>query len=396
VFTERVTALGATVKATPGPQGNRLSITFPGATRQWTLDPQIQMGSSRPDFVLRSSQGSLPVVAIFTDGWLYHASPAHNRIADDARKRQELRDGGTIVLGITARDVEHARNGSFEAPAWLRNDVIATLLGSGVTFRPQNVEAIQRGPVDFLLSWIQSPDVDGLRALANHLPLMFAPAAQHFTMDPTADLAREAGARLLDPERITPAGDMASAAWWWSAGSVGCLTRTSGSTLEVALMIDDRTEELADKDQAADGWREWLRLSNALNLREQPTVVTAVSDASLQGMTEHAKHEPVPDKDAALPTEWQLAHDSTISSAEQAFIEKLARYAMRDAAQSIAVPVVGYEAEDGIPLDFAWPDQRVAACLDLDANERRVLETAGWRVFPDDPGAVFAALRGAA
>ena len=31
VFTERVTALGATVKETPGPQGNRLSITFPGA-----------------------------------------------------------------------------------------------------------------------------------------------------------------------------------------------------------------------------------------------------------------------------------------------------------------------------------------------------------------------------
>ena len=218
VFTERVTALGATVKETPGPQGNRLSITFPGATRQWTLEPQVQMGSSRPDFVLRSSQGSLPVVAIFTDGWLYHASPAHNRIADDARKRQELRDGGVIVLGITARDVEHARNGTNEAPAWLRDDVIANLMSSSVTFRPQNVEAIRRGPIDFLLSWIQSPDVDGLRVLANHLPFMFAPTAQHFTMDPTADLAREAALRLLDPDRITPAGDAGTAAWWWSAG----------------------------------------------------------------------------------------------------------------------------------------------------------------------------------
>jgi ATP-dependent helicase YprA (DUF1998 family) len=396
VFTERVTALGATVKETPGPQGNRLSITFPAATRQWTLEPQVQMGGSRPDFVLRSSQGSLPVVAIFTDGWLYHASPAHNRIADDARKRQELRDGGVIVLGITARDVEHARNGSFEAPAWLRNDVIATLLGSGVTFRPQNVEAIRHGPVDFLLSWIQNPDVDGLRALANHLPLMFAPASQHFDMDPATDLAREAGVRLLVSDRIIPAGDAPSAAWWWSTGPVGCLTRTSGSTLEVALVIDDRTEELADKDQAADGWREWLRISNALNLREQPTVVAAVSDASLQGVPDHAKHEPVPDKDAALPAEWRLAHASTISSAEQAFIEKLARYATRDIAQSIAVPVVGYEAENGIPLDFAWPDQRVAVCLDLDLDERRVLEMAGWRVFSDDPDAVFAALREAA
>ena len=77
--------------------GNRLSITFPGGVRQWTLEPQVQMGGCRPDFVLRSSQGGLPAVAIFTDGWLYHASPAHNRIADDARKRQDLRDSGVIV-----------------------------------------------------------------------------------------------------------------------------------------------------------------------------------------------------------------------------------------------------------------------------------------------------------
>ena len=178
VFTERVTALGATVKESPGPKGNRLSITFPGATRQWMLEPQVQLGGSRPDFVLRSSQGSLPVVAIFTDGWLYHASPAHNRIADDARKRQELRDSGVIVLGITARDVEHARAGTFETPAWLDGDVIAALMSSSVTFRPQNVEAIRRGPIDFLLSWIQSPDVDGHRVLANRLPFLFVPSGQ--------------------------------------------------------------------------------------------------------------------------------------------------------------------------------------------------------------------------
>ena len=47
-------------------------------------------------------------------------------------------------------------------------------------------------------------------------------------------------------------------------------------------MVDDRTDHLADKDQAADGWREWLRISNALNLREQPTIITALTDARQQ------------------------------------------------------------------------------------------------------------------
>ena len=229
VFTERVTALGATVKESPGPKGNRLSITFPGATRQWMLEPQVQLGGSRPDFVLRSSQGSLPVVAIFTDGWLYHASPAHNRIADDARKRQELRDSGVIVVGITARDVEHAQAGTFEAPAWLRDDVIEALMSSSVTFRPQNVEAIRRGPIDFLLSWIQSPDVDGHRVLANRLPLLVRPgrpAVHRWTQRRTWPARRRSGCSTRTGS--SPAGDAGTIAWWWSAGSVGCLTRTSG------------------------------------------------------------------------------------------------------------------------------------------------------------------------
>ena len=46
----------------------------------------------------------------------------------------------------------------------------------------------------------------------------------------------------------------------------------------MALVVDDRTDHLADKDHAADGWREWLRISNALNLREQPTIITALTD----------------------------------------------------------------------------------------------------------------------
>ena len=158
-------------------------------------------------------------------------------------------------------------------------------------------------------------------------------------------------------------------------------------------MIDDRTENLADKDQAADGWREWLRISNALNLREQPTIVTALTEASGQGVADHAKHGTVPDDGAELPPEWQAAHDLTTSGAEQIFIEELARRAAGGEAGSLAMPVVGYEAENGIPIDFAWPDTRIAVCLDLDPDERRDLELAGWRVFPDDPDAVVAAHR---
>ena len=51
---------------------------------------------------------------------------------------------------------------------------------------------------------------------------------------------------------------------------------------------------------------------------------------------------------------------------------------------------------EGIPVDFAWPDAKIAVFLDLEADDPRVVEMAGWRVFGDDPDAVFAALKEAA
>jgi len=115
-------------------------------------------------------------------------------------------------------------------------------------------------------------------------------------------------------------------------------------------------------------------------------------------VADHAKPRTVRDTqfDFALPPEWQSAHDLAASGAERAFIDQFARHAQHDAGQLIPAPVVGYEAEDGIPIDFAWPDSKIAVCLDLAVDDRRVLEMAGWRVFPDDPDAVFAALREAA
>ena len=394
VFTERVLELGATVKESPGPNGNRLTITFPSATRQWTLEPQLLMGNSRPDFVLSSSQSGLPRVAVFTDGWRYHASSAHNRIADDAQKRQDLRDGNAIVLAVTARDVENAQVGTFEPPSWLRDDVAAQLLNSSVTFSAQNLEAIRRGPVDFLIGWIQNPDLQGNRALANHLPLMFAPGAEHFSMDPGDDLAREAALRLINPGRPLPLNHGSAQAWWWSDGPAGCLTRISGELLDVAVVLDDRDEKLAE-DHYGDAWREWLRISNALNLRAQPTWITTVTDVLDQAVSRPAKAAPAADG-SRLPPDWETARDLTMEGTERTFFEQVARLGLRAEQRLIAVPVVGYETDDGIPIDFAWPDASVAVCFDMGADDCQDLESHGWHVYADDPAAVVDALRGGA
>jgi ATP-dependent helicase YprA (DUF1998 family) len=389
VFTDRVTELGATVRESPGPQGNVLTITFPSSARQWTLEPQVLMGSSKPDFVLSSNQGGLPPVAIFTDGWQYHASPAHNRIADDAQKRQDLRDGGALVLGITARDVEQARDGTQNEPPWWQENVVAELLTSSVAFSHQNVEAIRRGPVDFLLAWIQKPDIHGHRMLANYLPFMFAPSAQHFWLDPADDLSREAALRLADPGRADSESGGAPNAWWWSTGPAGCLTRMSGEVLALAVVIDDRDEALL-AGHHADAWREWLRISNALNLREQPTWIGSVTEVLAQTVIPRPVSAVAAGAAEGLSPEWQAVRDFSQEGAERAFIDELAAIMPVPGP----APVVGYEADGGIPIDFAWPDRRMGVCLELDEEDRRELESVGWLLYPDDPAAVAAVLSG--
>jgi ATP-dependent helicase YprA (DUF1998 family) len=408
LFAERVEALGATVKETPGPLGNRMTIIFPSGERQWILEPQVTMGSSRPDFVLGSSQATIPPVAIFIDGWRYHASALHNRLADDARKRQDLRDGGAIVLGITHRDIDQAHENARTAPPWLNDSILGELMGATGAFRQRDTDAIRYGPVSFLLDWLQDPDPGGRRALADYLPYLFAQGSRQLQLSPAADLTREAALLLADPHHEpasedSTAANPASMSWWWSNGTAGLLARATGEdfaslTIETVLVVDDRAETLADHDRSEDGWREWLRISNALVLRDQPTVITTLTDASVGAGEAGEKLRGVRkiEFDLVLDSDWQAARGLAESAAERAFLDGLAQATVTPQGSSLPAPEVGYETGDGLPVDFAWPDARIAVFLDLEDDDSRVLELPGWRVFGNDRDAVAAALREAA
>lgn len=390
LFTQRVTALGATAKEIPGPEGNRVLITFPGATRRWTLDPQMLVGGCKPDFVLASSDPTIPKVAIFTDGWRYHATTAHNRIADDAAKRANLRDLGYVVLAVTAADVKAAETGTVPRPPWLRDDVIAALLASSqFAFGPQTVEALRGGPFAFLMAWLQKPEVNEQRALAGALPYLFADATGMTSLPTEADLASEAVERLTGvPGALAslPGGGDPAPAWWWHEGPVGLLARSvAGSTaIEVALVLDDRAETVEGAGHRA-AWARWLQIANALSLREQPTVIAAVSQV-LGGDVVPAAGLPVPAGvviDLAQP--WQVVLEYAVEGPERDFVLALAQ------AGSIPAPELGVEVGGGIPIDIAWPERRLAVCLEWDDSARADLTAAGWTCVDPTVDAVEAA-----
>ncbi|MFI0895906.1 DEAD/DEAH box helicase [Streptomyces sp. NPDC020983] len=98
-----------------GRQGKQFTLTRPdGSPVRWEVVAQKDLHDyrTRPDLLFRpvagdtTSDGAPPLpIAVYLDGYRWHASSRTNRIADDAAKRARLRAGGTLVWQITWDDV---------------------------------------------------------------------------------------------------------------------------------------------------------------------------------------------------------------------------------------------------------------------------------------------------
>src|SRR5690606_2929589 len=209
VLKERLSTLGVHLKEIPGNLGTSIEITI-GGGRKWRLDPQVTLLGSKPDFLLICDDPSVPRMAIFCDGWRYHASPLHNRVADDAAKRAILRDDGIFVLSLSWRDLEEDAP---HAPAWFRRDAIGPIMASaGLDLKPALFDLLSGDGLDLLMKWIQDPDPAGMRAIGDALPFVLAPHAQERGgTGQRSDLLTIAG-QLLDAEPLGP-GEVPVWAW---------------------------------------------------------------------------------------------------------------------------------------------------------------------------------------
>ncbi|WP_432069829.1 DEAD/DEAH box helicase [Streptomyces sp. AA1529] len=76
-----------------------------GTTRSWRVSQQRVLDGTRPDVLFERLDAPGPRVALYLDGYAFHASRTHNKLADDAAKRTKLRAEGLRVLQLTYRDV---------------------------------------------------------------------------------------------------------------------------------------------------------------------------------------------------------------------------------------------------------------------------------------------------
>jgi ATP-dependent helicase YprA (DUF1998 family) len=279
---------GASVTA----RGSVVSVRAGGRT--FTLDAQVDVAGTRPDFVLTWPGSDVMGIAIFTDGEAFHASAGINRLADDAVKRMRLRRAGYIPLAVTSTDVDvdAARRRHAEDP---RHDGGASGGVRGATpsgradyadslnglLRPETVKLwaadtaqnrdlqtlLQATPLDLLVEVVRRGRTDRLQQLATELPqLLVAPGgATGLTTPP----AREAGPMALDEVAagllrgvdVAAPTDPTRLAVGRRDEELAVLGGLTLGSRGLTLVLDDR-DSAVRRDSFAVSWRAWLRLAN--------------------------------------------------------------------------------------------------------------------------------------
>jgi ATP-dependent helicase YprA (DUF1998 family) len=378
VFIQRSEALGASVKQIPGDWGNTVQVTIPGSRRIWMLRPQVPLGHTTPDFVLEQHGGGVQPIAIYTDGLAYHASVAHNRVADDAVKRRAARDMGYHVMAITWPDVQRAATNTAEPLVhWFSKDIAAAFT-SGFGISLSSLDHVTANPITQLMEWMQDPVAARARwaAIANALPVL--------TLQPSSTFVELGEQSLPDASALAlrgaalPVSD-AHGAWQLSHGRAiltSRLVNDKGHT-ESVLMLDDR-EAAIQAQSFAEDWRFWLRLSNLLM---DTAPILALSETT--GASAPTSAEPLP---VVADAEWQKLIAEALGSESDVLVEL--------AAHGVQLPQLGVEIGDGIPVSFAWPVHHIAASDGLTDEEKGELLAAGWTVVPLKPESILAALDG--
>ncbi|HET8931109.1 MAG TPA: hypothetical protein VFN21_10670, partial [Acidimicrobiales bacterium] len=277
---------------------------------------------------------------------------------------------------------------------------VKTLLQSGVhgTLEARVADA---NPMRQLCAFLATPAIDDWEGLARAQVAGLAHAAdgpgRHDRDDAAALVnAAVAGNPLASPIPTGTASDELLA-WSWTTPNGLALTalldtRASigGPDAErwcVIGSIDDRHPAI-DQPMHTQRWRDWLQWTNLLQFlrTDREAVIATVSmadhldpaDLTIVGAATGAKTDPNVPAEAAnagspagLSAEAHQALDDLVDDQVCTLVQAVL-------VAGAPVPEVGYEL-DGMPVEAAWPDERVAVLTGSEPDElRAALDAAGW------------------
>ncbi|MCB1029350.1 MAG: hypothetical protein KDB24_16485, partial [Microthrixaceae bacterium] len=202
-----------------------------------------------PDFLITRMDDRGPKIAVFLDGFQFHASTDLNNIAADAAKRRGLRDEGHLVWNLTWDDVDAFHRSALVSPP---TEPAARVIVGGEARRMAQklqhrlgglyeIDALNQNPMALLLDFLARPNVAQWSQLARSAigGLMAAAADDQRGPLGAADgeaFLRRAAAGLTP---VWPGGDAEAAAL--------AARHETANGLGLTLLVDSRPGREADQ-----------------------------------------------------------------------------------------------------------------------------------------------------
>ncbi|SEA20615.1 DEAD/DEAH box helicase [Microbulbifer marinus] len=365
-------------------------------TREYEAEPHVLLGpaqgvqfKSEADFVLWPSSTEEKPVAIFLDGYEYHA----DIVQDDLLKRQALMHAGYVVWSLNWYDINQVMGGSAsEVPLLSRfihsehSSVAVKALTAQLGAKPVEEWAAQTN-FEYLLSFLDKQDY----SLSSSQSWLFALSTFPARQFPDSSLRtavkalwEKYPAEFIDRQ---PADVVAAANYeWQDPASMACIgsamlagpNSLDGTDLGNAALAISYQMERSKLREARPQWQCFWTLVNILQFLSSfyAYTISSLADGAAAGL-----HWPVKTS-ATVP-------DSSPTSGASAWLSEidpeLAEELMAKIDYWPEVPEVGYEllADSGEIVgeaELAFEVSRVALLLDAQMDSREAFERLGWTV----------------
>ncbi|MGW6729942.1 DEAD/DEAH box helicase [Nocardia sp. NPDC055029] len=396
-----------------------------GQVVHWKMLLQNTIRGTRPDVVFRLMDDKPQEVAVYLDGYEFHASSRHNRIADDARKRATLRAHRGLVFQLTWTDMANWEERGFDsdngkdplnAPYQGNAQSAARALYSQATGRNPDelVTTMWTNPVDTLLAFLAEPDpklwltraeavVGGAMKTATE-----PPSTSDSSGVPERVLAALKGLPLPSSQR---AGKIATVA----GNSVTIVVDQQGARAWSAFtVLDDRDATVqTNADAHKQRWANWLYWGNlvqfldfgggdsaqlaltSLDEFDAAELAAAGGSGMLTMLSLHPLDHDLVDDTLPPPPRPEAVPEPVVDTGPvpHGWKDKLdmldpdepglAKLAHELAALAVPTPTVGHELGDQAwQAELAWPTAKLAVVLAADADARDAYTQAGWQARP--------------
>lgn len=343
-------------------------------TAPWTMRPQQFMYGTIPDFYFERADTADNAVAVYLDGYTYHASERNNRVADDHAKRQRLRDEGITVWSLTWDDLEayeaEQESTALRAPNWylagIQDKLIALIHRNDDSLSIDSTMAtlLQRSPMTQMLTFLENPS----RKYWRNVSAL------------TSFMAKAAHRRMR--------------------GRFSQLLTLGGSVDRPILSLGD-LDTMPTAEARKREWALFLQLSSLMGAGAKLGVTIEGMSMSLfdeldEDLTDTPADAPTPEPDPeASPAGETLSAPPSASGSTASVPADPDAAAWDELAEALdgddeALPVVAILHAAAVRTDFdpdgneiegiapivAWPSAKVAVCYDED--DAATLRDAGW------------------